>query len=66
MCRIELGEYIATRIGPSRKLDEERWKQVVKFLLIDVPEVEIKVGQRGPPSIAQGYDILYDRGAELW
>jgi hypothetical protein len=39
-----LGEYIATRIGPSRELDEERWKQVVKFLLIDVPEVEIKVG----------------------
>ena len=39
-------------IGPSRKLDEERWEQVVKFLFIGIPEVEIKVGQRGPPSIA--------------
>jgi len=65
MCRIELGEYIAIRIGPSTKLDEERWKQVVKFLLVDVPEVKIKVGQRGPPSITQGYDILYDRRAEI-
>jgi hypothetical protein len=65
MCRIELGEYIAIRIGPSRKLDEERWKKVVKFLLIDIPEVEIKVRQRGLSSIAQGYDILYDRGAEI-
>jgi hypothetical protein len=44
MCRIELEKYIATRIGPSRKLDEKRWKQAVEVLLIDVPEVEIKVG----------------------
>ena len=37
----------------------------MKLLLIDVPEVEIKVGQRGLPSIAQDYDIVYDRGAEM-
>jgi hypothetical protein len=37
----------------------------VKFLLINVSEVKIKVGQRGLPSIAQGYDILYDRGTEM-
>ncbi len=36
----------------------------MKFLFIDVPEVEIKVGHRGLPSIAQGHDILYDRGTE--
>jgi len=61
MYRIELGEYVTTGIGPSRKLDEERRKQVVKTLFIDVPEVEIKVGHRGPPSTAQGHDVLYDR-----
>ena len=52
-------------MGPSRKLNEERWKQVVKFLLIDVPEVEIEVGQRSLTGIAQEYDILYDRGTRI-
>jgi len=65
MCRIELRKYIAIRIGPSRELDEERREYIVKFLLINVPEVEIEVGQRGFPSIAQGYDILYDRGTKM-
>jgi hypothetical protein len=37
----------------------------VKFLLIDIPEVKIKVGQRGLPGIAQGNNILYDRGTEM-
>jgi hypothetical protein len=37
----------------------------VKFLFIDVPEVKIKVGQRGLPSIAQDHDIFYDRGTEM-
>ena len=60
VCGIESGEYIAKGIGLSRKLTEERRKQVVKTLFIDVPEIKIKVGHRGLPSIAQGYDILYD------
>jgi hypothetical protein len=50
--RIESGEYIATRIGPSRKLDKERGKQVGKILFIDVPEVEIEIRHRGPPVVA--------------
>ena len=58
--RIESGKYVATGIGPSRKLDEERRKQVVKLLFIDVPKVEIKIGQGGTSSVAQDYDILYD------
>ena len=37
----------------------------MKFLLFNVPKVEIKVGQRGLPGIAQGHDILYDRGTEI-
>jgi len=45
-------------------LDDERGKQIVKFLFVDVPEVEIKIGHRGRPSIVQGHDILYDRGTE--
>jgi len=32
----------------------------LKFLFIDIPEIKIKVGERSPPSIAQGYDIFYD------
>jgi hypothetical protein len=43
VCRIESGEYVTIRIGSSKKLDE-RGKQVIKSLFIDVPEVEIKVG----------------------
>jgi hypothetical protein len=38
------GEYVTTGIGASRKLDEQRGKQVVKFLFINVPEIEIKIG----------------------
>jgi hypothetical protein len=44
VCRIELRKYVMAGIGWSRKLGEERGKQVVKSLFIDVPEVEIKVG----------------------
>jgi hypothetical protein len=61
MFKIESGEYIATGIGPSRKLDKERGKQVGKILFIDVSEVEIEIRNRGLPIVAQGYDILYDR-----
>ena len=60
MCRLEQGEYVTTRVGPSSKLDEKGGKQVVKSLFIDIPEVEIKVGHRGRPSIARGHDVLYD------
>jgi len=63
--RIELKEYVTTGIGPGRKLYEKRWKQVAKVLFIDVPEVKIKIGHQGPPSIARGNDILYDRGTRL-
>ena len=31
-----------------------RGKKVAKFLLIEVPEVEIEIKDRGLPSIAQG------------
>jgi len=65
MCRIEPEEYVTAGIGPSSKLDEKRRKQVVKLLFFDVPEIKIEIGHRGPPGITQGYDIFYDRGAEL-
>jgi hypothetical protein len=32
----------------------------VKSLFTDVPEVEIKVGHRGRPCIAQGHYVLYN------
>jgi len=62
--RIQSGEYIAVGIGPSRKLDEEGRKQVLEFLFIDIPEVEIEISKSGLSGVAQDYDILYDRGAE--
>jgi hypothetical protein len=60
MCRIELREFVTTGIGPRRKLDEKGGKEVGKLLLIDVPEIKIKVGQRGLPIIAQAHDLLYN------
>jgi hypothetical protein len=44
MCKIELGEFVTTGIGTRRGLHEERGKKVRKFLLIDVPKIEIEVG----------------------
>jgi hypothetical protein len=44
MCRIELGEFGTTGIGSRRELDEEGGKKVAKFLLINVPEIEIEMG----------------------
>jgi hypothetical protein len=43
MCRIELGEFVTTGIGPGRELDEEGGKKVAKFLLINVPEIEVEI-----------------------
>ena len=44
MGKIELGEFVTTRIGPGRELYEERGKDVAKFLLIKVPEIEVEIG----------------------
>jgi hypothetical protein len=44
MCRIELGEFVTTGIGPRGELNEEGGKNVAKFLLINVPEVEVEIG----------------------
>jgi hypothetical protein len=57
---MELGEYLATGIGLSGKLDEERGKQVAKILFFNVPEVEVKIRHRRLPSAAQSHDIFYD------
>jgi len=44
MCRIELGEFVATGIGPGRELYEERGKKIAKFLFFSVPEIKIEIG----------------------
>ena len=46
MLQIKAGEDVATRTGLSGKLDEKRGEEVATMLLIEVPEVEIKVGHR--------------------
>jgi len=46
MSQIEAVENVTTRTGLSGKLDEKRWEEVSTILLIEVPEIEIKVGNR--------------------
>jgi hypothetical protein len=65
VCGIELGEFVTTGIRPRRELDEKRGKKVAKVLLINVPEIKIKVGQRGLSIVAQGHNILYNGGTEV-
>jgi hypothetical protein len=45
--RIQAGEDVATRTGLRRKLDEEGGEEVATVLLIEVPEIKIKVGHQG-------------------
>jgi len=47
VCRIKAGEDVATRMGLSRKLDEERGEEVATVLFVKVPEVEIEVRHQG-------------------
>jgi hypothetical protein len=47
VCSIKAGEYVATKLRPSRKLEEERRQQVAALLLIAVSKVEIKIGHGG-------------------
>jgi hypothetical protein len=58
--RVELGQDVTTRIRPSGELEEEGGEQIAEFLLVDVPKIEIKIGNRGPPSIVRGSYILND------
>ena len=57
---METGQGVTTGIGPSRELNKEGRKEVLEFLLVDIPEVEIEIGHRSHPGVVQGYDILYD------
>ena len=56
VCRIEVGEYVMVGIEPSGKLDE----QVLMSLIIDVPEIKVKIDHQDLPRIMQGCDILND------
>jgi hypothetical protein len=46
-------------------LDKEGGKEVLEILLVDISEVEIKIRHRGLPGVIQGYNVLYDGGAEF-
>ena len=43
MLQVKAVKEITTRTGLGGKLDEKRWEEVSTILLIEVPEVEIKV-----------------------
>ena len=49
MLHIKAVKDITTRTGLGGKLDEKRWEEVSTILLVEVPEVEIKVSN-GPQS----------------
>ena len=46
MLQIKPVKNVATRTGLSGKLDEKRREEVSTILLLEVPEVEIKVSDR--------------------
>ena len=46
MLQVKAVKDIATSTRLCRKLDEKRWEEVSTILLVEVPEVEIKVGDR--------------------
>jgi len=62
---METGQGVTTGIGPSGELYEEGREEVLEFLFVDIPEVEIEICHRGHPGVFQGHNILYDRGAEF-
>jgi hypothetical protein len=44
---INVVEDVAVRTRASGKLGDERKKQVVTALLVEIPEIEVKVGHDG-------------------
>jgi hypothetical protein len=46
MLQIKAVKDVTARTGLRGKLDKKRWEEVSTILLIEVPEVEIKVGDR--------------------
>jgi len=51
MIGIKAVEDITTRTGLGRKLDKKRLEEVSTILFIEVPEVEVKVGNRRRPCL---------------
>ena len=64
MGHIESQYDVEKRFQVSGKLGDKRRDQVVQVLLVDVPEVKIKVAHRRLSQLAHGLDILYDRGTD--
>jgi hypothetical protein len=46
MFQIKKVEDVTIKVGLGGKLDEKGWEEVSPILLIEVSEVEIKVGKR--------------------
>ena len=44
MLQIKTVKEVTTKIRLCGKLDEKRWEEVSTILLLEVPEIEIKVG----------------------
>src|SRR5579863_1201398 len=63
VCGIKAEKYIATLIGASSELNEERREQVAASLLIGVPKIKIEICDRGISRLAQSHDVSYDCGA---
>jgi hypothetical protein len=59
---IKAVENVTTVTGASRKLENEGKKQVVTGLLVEIFEVEIKVGNDGCSSFADSHNVFNDGG----
>src|ERR1700761_6815528 len=59
---INMVENFTTRAGASRKLECERKQKIVTVLLVEVPEIKIKVGHDSGSSFACDHNVLDDGG----
>ena len=62
MRRINLTDYVATRVGESRELDEKGSDKVASILLFFVSKVEVEVNYGCLSGVTNCDYVLYDRG----
>ena len=65
MAEIKTDKCIKKGIELGGKLRNKRWEQVAAVLLVSVPKIKVKICYRGRSAVAQGNDVLNDRGADI-
>ena len=62
MCLVKAMENVAARVGSSRKLRYKRKQQVVTGLLLEIPEIEVKVRYDGRSDVKSSHNIMNNGG----